>query len=93
MSQHDRRAPARDLAEGAFEAGEVALRSAREYHYYMHGRAYRGGRAFAEAEVRERLSSLPCVFGGHFALHIDLLEQAREACWFTFKTFEYRGKT
>jgi hypothetical protein len=61
--------------------------------YYKNDRVYRVGRALTEAEVREHLSQLPCVFSGDFALHIDLLEQAREAGWFTFKTFEYRGKT
>jgi hypothetical protein len=60
--------------------------------YYKYDRVYRVGRALTEAEVRERLSQLPCVFSGRFDFGIDKLEQAREACWFSFKVFEYRGK-
>lgn len=61
--------------------------------YYKNDRVYRVGRALTEAEVRERLSQLPCIFSGMFALRIDLLEQARQAGSFSFKAFEYRGKT
>jgi hypothetical protein len=61
--------------------------------YYKNDRVYRVGRPLTEIEVRERLSSLPCVFSGRFDFRIDQLEQAREAGWFTFKLFEYRGKT
>ena len=50
------------------------------------------GRPLTEAEVRERLSQLPCVFSGRFDYRIDQLEHAREAEWFSFKLFEYRGK-
>jgi hypothetical protein len=60
--------------------------------YYKNDRVYRVGRPLTEAEVRERLSRLPCVFSGWFALHIDTLERARDAGWFSFKVFEYRGK-
>ena len=34
--------------------------------YYKNGRVYRVGRGLTEAEVRERLSRLPCVFSGRF---------------------------
>jgi len=61
--------------------------------YYRNNRVYRVGRGLTEDEVRSRLSQLPCVFSGHFEMRIDELEQAREAGWFTFKLFEYRGKT
>lgn len=61
--------------------------------YYRNDRVYRVGRALTEDEVRSRLTHLPCVFSGHFEMRIDELEQAREAGWFTFKLFEYRGKT
>ena len=60
--------------------------------YYKNGRVYRVGRGLTEAEVRDRLSRLPCVFSGRFDFRIDKLEQAREAGWFSFKVFEYRGK-
>ena len=60
--------------------------------YYKYDRVYRVGRGLTEAEVRERLSQLSCVFSGRFDVRIDKLEQAREAGWFTFKVFEYRGK-
>jgi hypothetical protein len=60
--------------------------------YYKNDRVYRVGRGFTEAEVRERLSRLPCVFSGQFVFRIEKLEQAREAGWFSFKVFEYRGK-
>jgi hypothetical protein len=60
--------------------------------YYKNDRVYRVGRRLTEAEVRERLSRLPCVFSGRVDFAIEKLEQAREAGWFTFKLFEYRGK-
>jgi hypothetical protein len=61
--------------------------------YYKYGRVYRVGRKLTEAEVRERLSRLPCVFSGRFlGFGIDELEQSRQAGWFSFKLFEYRGK-
>lgn len=60
--------------------------------YYKNDRVYRVGRGLTEAEVRERLSRLPCVFSGMFYPRIDTLEQARAAGWFSFKVFEYRGK-
>ncbi|WP_179473779.1 hypothetical protein [Mycolicibacterium vinylchloridicum] len=69
-----------------------ALNEVTEDKYYKNDRVYRVGRALTEAEVRERISNLPCVFSGRFELHVDTLEQAREAGWFSFKTFEYRGK-
>ncbi|ORA21240.1 hypothetical protein [Mycobacterium aquaticum] len=60
--------------------------------YYKNDRVYRVGRALTEAEVRERLSKLPCVLSGAFMFHIDKLERAREAGWMSYKVFEYRGK-
>jgi hypothetical protein len=60
--------------------------------YYKNDRVNRVGRGLTEAEVRERLSGLPCAFSGKFDFGIDKLEQAREAGWFSFKMFEYRGK-
>jgi len=60
--------------------------------YYKNDRVYRVGRGLTEAEVRDRLSRLPCVFSGRFDFRIDKLEHAREAGWFSFKVFEYRGK-
>lgn len=60
--------------------------------YYKYDRVYRVGRELTETEVRERLLRLPCVFSGRFDHGIDKLEQAREAGWFSFKVFEYRGK-
>lgn len=60
--------------------------------YYKNDRVYRVGRGLTEAEVRERLSNLPCVLSGGFVFHIDELERAREAGWMSFKVFEYRGK-
>jgi hypothetical protein len=60
--------------------------------YYKNDRVYRVGRRLTEAEVRERLSRLPCVFSGRFGFGIEKLEQVREAGWFSFKVFEYRGK-
>jgi hypothetical protein len=60
--------------------------------YFKNDRVNRVGRRLTEAEVRERLSRLPCVFSGRFSLAIDKVEQASEADWFSFKVFEYRGK-
>jgi hypothetical protein len=60
--------------------------------YYKNDRVYRVGRGLTEVEVRERLSRLPSVFSGRFDYRIDKLEEAREAGWFSFKMFEYRGK-
>jgi len=59
--------------------------------YYRHNRVWRVGRAVTEDEVRERLSALPGIFTGRLLGNdIELLEQAREAGWFTFTTLEYR---
>ncbi|MBB3751597.1 hypothetical protein FHT44_004092 [Mycolicibacterium sp. BK634] len=88
-----------DLVVLTVENADEAVRVLHTLHevttdkYYKNDRVYRVGRALTEEEVRERLSHLPCIFSGHFALHLDLLEQAREAGWFSFKAFEYRGKT
>jgi len=60
--------------------------------YYKNERVYRVGRGLTEAEVRERLSRLPCIFSGRLDFQIDILEEARQAGWFSFKLFEYRGK-
>jgi hypothetical protein len=60
--------------------------------YYKNDRVYRVGRGLTEAEVRERLLRLPCVFSGRFDFGIEKLEQASESGWFSFKVFEYRGK-
>jgi hypothetical protein len=60
--------------------------------YYKNDRVYRVGRGLTEVEVRERLSRLPCLFSGGFDCRLEELEQAREAGWFSFKVFEYRGK-
>lgn len=60
--------------------------------YFKNDRVYRVGRGLTEAEVRERLSRLPCVFSGRFDHRIEELEQARKAGWFSFKVFEYRGR-
>lgn len=60
--------------------------------YYKYDRVYRVGRGLTETEVRERLSRLPCVFSGSFDFGTDKLAEARDAGWFSFKLFEYRGK-
>jgi hypothetical protein len=60
--------------------------------HYKNDRVYRVGRPLTEAEVRDRLSQLPCVFSGRFDFRIDKLEHAREAGRFSFNVFEYRGK-
>ncbi|TRW88325.1 hypothetical protein FK535_03770 [Mycolicibacterium sp. 018/SC-01/001] len=60
--------------------------------YYKFERVYRVRRPLTEDEIRERLQSLPAVFGGVSAYHLDRLEAAREAGWLTFKVFEYRPK-
>jgi hypothetical protein len=60
--------------------------------YYRYGRVYRVGRRLTEAEVRERLSTLPAVFSNRLAFNLESLEHAREQGWFEFKALEYRGK-
>ena len=60
--------------------------------YYRYGRVYRVGRGLNEAEVRDRLTRLPCVFSGSMSYVIPEFEKARAAGWFAFKVLEYRGK-
>jgi len=60
--------------------------------YYKHERVWRVGRKLTEAEVRERLSTLPAVFAGRLDPGLEDLERAREAGWFEFKALEYRGR-
>jgi hypothetical protein len=87
-----------DLVVLAVENLDEAVRVLHAVHevtvdtYYKNDRVYRVGRGLTEAEVRERLSHLPCVFSGRCDFRIDELEHAREAGWFSFKVFEYRGK-
>jgi len=60
--------------------------------YYKYGRVWRVGRKVTEAEIRERLSTLPAVFNGSLVFKLERIEQAREARWFEFKLLEYRGR-
>jgi hypothetical protein len=60
--------------------------------YYKYGRVWRVGRRVTEAEIRERLSTLPAVFNGSPIFDLERLERAREAGWFEFKALEYRGR-
>jgi hypothetical protein len=60
--------------------------------YYKHERVWRVGRQLTEAEVRERLSTLPAIFAGRIEHRLEDLERAREAGWFEFKLLEYRGR-
>jgi hypothetical protein len=61
--------------------------------HYRYGRVWRVGRQITEAEIRERLSTLPGVFTGRFDFFLGHLERAREARWFAFKALEYRGRS
>ena len=60
--------------------------------YYKYDRVWRVGRKLTEAEVRERLSTLPAIFTGRFEFGLEHLERAREEEWFEFKALEYRGR-
>jgi hypothetical protein len=60
--------------------------------YYKYDRVWRVGRQLTEAEVRERLSTLPAIFAGRIEHRLEHLERAREAGWFEFKSLEYRGR-
>lgn len=60
--------------------------------YYKNDLVYRIERALAEAEMRERLSRIPCVPSGRFDFRIEMLEQARKTDWYSFRVFENRGK-
>lgn len=51
---------------------------------------WRVGRRITEAEIRDRLMSLPAVFTGRFYAFLDDLEKVRETGIFTFKALEYR---
>jgi hypothetical protein len=70
----------------------LALREVTRDTYYKYGRVWRVGRKTTEAEIRDRLSRLPCIFTVRFIFGLETLEQAREADWFTFKVLEYRGR-
>ena len=52
---------------------------------YENGVVWRIRRALTEAEIRKRLKKLPCVFTGGLYFQLELLEEAREAGWFTFE--------
>ena len=60
---------------------------------YEHGVVWRTERAFTEAEIRQRLKSLPCIFTGSLYSHLERLEEAREAGWFAWEAMEYRAPT
>jgi hypothetical protein len=44
-----------------------------------------------EADIRKRLKKLPCIFAGNLYFHLELLEKAREAGWFTFEARGHRA--
>ena len=69
---------------------EMHFATADPYHKYH--RVWRIGRQMAEAEVRERLSTLPAIFTGRFAFGLEHLERVRQEEWFEFKALEYRGR-
>jgi hypothetical protein len=87
-----------DLVIFAIADLEEAVRTIDAMHfvtrdtYYKHERVWRVGRKLTEAEVRERLSTLPAIFAGRIELRLEDLERAREAGWFEFKALEYRGR-
>lgn len=62
---------------------------------YEHGQVWRIPRTLTARERRDRLEKLPCLFPAvPLYFHFELLEEAREARWFTFEALEYRpGKT
>jgi hypothetical protein len=67
----------------------LAQRFGRPEATYEHGVVWRTKwNALTEAEVRQRLRKLPCVFTGA-GLDIESLENARTSGWFTFKALEY----
>jgi hypothetical protein len=87
-----------DLVILAIANFEEAVRTIDAMHfvtrdtYYKHDRVWRVGRKLTEAEVRERLSTLPGIFAGRLDPGLEDLERAREAGWFEFKALEYRGR-
>jgi hypothetical protein len=69
-----------------------ALRDMTVDTYYKYGRVWRVKRQLTEAEVRERLSTLPAIFTAGIDSELDRLEQARAAGWFEFVALEYRAR-
>lgn len=57
--------------------------------YYRYGKVWRVGKdKFTEKQIRELLSTLPCIFSG-FLGDVAKFETARETGAFDFKLFEY----
>ena len=77
---------ARKLAEVTITRPEISLGDARELR-----EVWRIPRRPTESELRQRVSSLPSVFGAlPLYFHIELLEEARIEGWFDFEALEYR---
>jgi hypothetical protein len=60
--------------------------------YYKYGRVWRVGRPLTADEIRGQLSTLPAIFYCRLNFHLNELERAREAGWFTFEALEYRRR-
>jgi hypothetical protein len=59
---------------------------------YEHGTVWRVPRALTRAELRRRLSHLPCVFEtAHLYSQLERLEEARQREYFRFEALEHRG--
>jgi len=58
---------------------------------YEHRQVWRIARDLTDAEIRARLAKLPCIFTGSLYFHLEHLDQARDAGWFTFEALEFRG--
>lgn len=60
--------------------------------FYEHGTVWRIPRELTRAEIKERISRLPCVFANQSLNFLeDVLERARAAGHFRFETLEFRA--
>jgi hypothetical protein len=87
-----------DLVVLAINDWEATVRTLHAVHlvtvdtYYKYDRVWRVGRKLTEAEVGERLSTLPAIFAGRIDFGLEDLERARDAGAFELKVLEYRGR-
>jgi hypothetical protein len=59
---------------------------------YENGQVWRVAKTMTELEISRKLEKLPCIFPAvHLYFDFEVLEEVREAGWFTFDAVEYHG--
>lgn len=79
----------RDLRETRRAIGRLPLTTVEPK--YEHGQVWRIPKTMTDLQRWARLEQLPCLFPAvPLYFHFEVLEEAREAGWFTFAALEYR---